>query len=395
MLQRQIMKKFYASTVSSSDPQYNSLAKPIIDNVYKGISPWAVNTSGISAQHIKGEILHPDFARQAPSAELDLGNNMDSVDLPGIDGIQLHSMSTMLIRLFADVGGVNDTALATDWRHAAQYFWPVMYDNAFAGSIGMMNPSVAGILQTQEKYSDILRNVIAYSAIDEGTRVFGDTAIRAFYNDANDLGRALSTGGASTNLAYYADDISKSFIQYAGQLALGKVLSTPFATHILEGVLKFIDNPVSGKYLQVDLSSPTWSIGSGAVIAPQYYIVDSIFESLTNVGNMLGSPLDKDVIRTTMQTLWGNNSYAVFDNVSFGVIDWGTKDFSNLAVTNGSKANLIVGGNASQTIYGSYYNDLIRGGDSNDILYGGIGNDIFIRWIGANDNFYQIKSKVA
>jgi hypothetical protein len=171
---------FYASTVPQSDPQYNMLAKPIIDYVYKDVVPWVVDTSGVSASHAEGEILHASFTRQAPSISYEL------YDGGYLSAIEKHDMASLIIRLFAEENEIT----GSEWQESAPYFWGTLYDGEFAQSIGMDDPAKVGgrLLEEAEnnnetgKYADILRQAIAYSAIDEGTTVFGGSVAKLNLN---------------------------------------------------------------------------------------------------------------------------------------------------------------------------------------------------------------------
>jgi hypothetical protein len=176
----------------------------IYDLVYGGETPWAPDDSGVTPQHIEGEVLHPSFVPQRPSQAYDLGSVTDE-----LSAVDKHSMSMLVIRLFADVGGDDGGALATDWQTSAQYFWPVMFQEAFAKNIGFNNAAE-------------LTTMIAYSAIDEGTLVFGDTGIRALYDDANDFGKAVTNAATTNAIMSFTEELSKVFVQYAGELALHK-----------------------------------------------------------------------------------------------------------------------------------------------------------------------------
>lgn len=343
---------FYATTVPKTDPQYATLAKPIIDNVYKNITPWNVNTSGVQAQHIKGEVLHPDFARQAPSTEIDLGPNVT-----GIDSVQLHSMATMVIRMFADVGGPNGTALAMDWKAAAKYFWPVLYwPESNAKILWGDLSAVQGALLQEKKYSDIVRMAIAYSAIDEGAndtnaRPFGDTGIRALYDDANNLGKALGLAGASKTLADNAGAVANIFVEYAGKLALNKVLQSNFSA-ALSGVLNYSDT-ANNHTLTIDFKDNTWKMG-GATPVPIY---------------------PRWQFDINAYTLWGGNSQSLAEKVIYATLDTSTTVISQAA--SAGKINVFNGGHGTDTVTGSAGNDYIFGSEGNDILKYSGGVDFF------------------
>lgn len=122
------------------------------------------------------------------------------------DNYDLHSMAALVIHMFAET----ELAGQTSWHAASPYFWPILFQNDFARSVG------------ENAGASVLTTKIAYSAIDNGTTIFGDTAIRALYNDANDLGEALQAAQASPYITAYASEISQVFVHYAGLLALHK-----------------------------------------------------------------------------------------------------------------------------------------------------------------------------
>jgi len=357
--------------------------------VYGTFSPWAVDLTRLQTEYVDGELLKAIRVGQSnsiPQIAYDLGTGVYGFGENQLGPIDAHSMATLVILKYAQ-------GASTDWNASAKYFWPLMYKDTFAQSIG--TGSIQGGLRDKNDYSGILRQIIAYSAIDEGTndtnaRPFGDTAIRALYNDANDLGKALSISGTvSSNLTNYADEISKTFVQYAGQLALNKILQLNHSD-VLDGVLD-LKTAAGGSYLSVDLSSSTWSVGTGPTITPAYSLISGgVFKEYLNV----------NVLRAQMQLLWGDNTPNIFDKALFKATDGGNISFADIPVTDATKSTLIVGANGVQSVTGTNGNDLIIGGSGNDTMFGGDGNDIFIGGGGlmygsaANDNGNAIKPRV-
>ncbi|PZO81754.1 MAG: hypothetical protein DI626_10535, partial [Micavibrio aeruginosavorus] len=194
----------YATT---SDPLLADTKQQIIEDVYAGNNPWLLNSTGVDAYHLEGEALDSDFIRYVPSQAYAIGSDVT------LNPVDRHSASTLVMAIYAQ------DLTNQSWNYAAKHMWPVLYNDGFAQSIGMNDARVDGVSQNIGEYSDILRTILAYSAIDEGERPFGDTAIRALYDDANDLGAVLNSPYTSKNLVDAADDISKAFVQYAGQLA--------------------------------------------------------------------------------------------------------------------------------------------------------------------------------
>ena len=361
------------AVTATGDPAEQALQTRLLAEAYNGLTPWAVDDSGVTAQHIDGEILHATFVRQSPSTQIDMGNNV-----MGLDSVQLHSQSTLVIRKFADteIGG------ATQWREAAKHFWPVLYNDTFAFSVGMNDPGLAGTLQTGGQYADILRMIIAYSAIDNGAdstnaRPFGDTGIRAFYDDASDLGSALTASGSGSAIETYATEISGAFIHLAGQLALNKVLQSDAQGSLaLTGILTYSDQ-VNNQTLTIDLSDPYWTLVTGSADhnaeTPRFALVSSV---------LLGNGIGGEVLNQAAQ-IWGDGTFNAFDRVAFATQQSGTTIIAEPA-THSDKATLFIGGSGNDTITGSSAGELIIGGAGDDVVNGGAGDDIYISGAGAD-----------
>ncbi len=259
---------FEAAALSVPSPAQTTINPSFKQLVYGDADPWAVTISSgtdskLQAYSLDGEFLA--WARplqQTPDTQLSIGTD---VNLPGLDsgiaGGGLHSQSTQVIRLFFQEQDGSPTP--GSWGSIAPQFWPVLYDPGFAQSIGM--DAIQGISNSKGEYDGILRALIAYSAIDEGTRVFGDTGIRALYDDANELGAALSAAGAGSSIEEYAEEISQAFVQFSGQLALSKINQGD--NELLDetqGVLRY--DPVNGNLLVVDFRDDLWEAINNGVL---------------------------------------------------------------------------------------------------------------------------------
>ena len=276
------------------------------------------------------------------------------VDLPGAipiidEALALHSMSTLVILLsFLDQDFTPGSSL---WDPAAKYFWPLLYKDDFADKIGFKN-SILGELNTDGKYSDILRALIAYSAIDEGpvntsARPFGDTGVFALHDDASNLGEALALSTASQSLVTYGEDISKVFVQFAGELAAAKILTINMI-EAPSGVLG-LSQVANSHTLTVDLSDALWDqLGTSAahkLVAREHLFIPI----LDSAGG------DKNTISLAMLTEWNDlflnifNAPTGFDQVVFALNDSGTTNVPvNPAVT--PEVTLFVGGGGDDTI---------------------------------------------
>jgi len=355
---------------------FSALVDPILRTIAYGTeTPSTVDLNGISGFYVEGEALGFNRLLQSSVTQpqsLNLGANVD------LGPVELHSMATLTIRMFADVGGDMNAVLPTDWNAAAQYFWPVMYDDSFAGNIGMSR--VAGTLSANGQFSDVLRQVIAYSAIEDApgsTTVFGDTGIRALYDDANDLGGALLLADVSQTLVDHAGDISKSFVQFAGNAAQNKVLQadTPEA---LAGVLSFSDT-ADNQSLTVNFDNALWQAAGGGTLPNMVARGDLIRGLLVETGR------DAD-LRIAMEDLWGDRTTNIFDRVIFATGESGKLDIADKSALT-TQATLFVGGGGVDTVSGSAGNDLLLGGAGDDVLMGSGGDDILDGGAG-DDQFF-------
>ncbi len=355
--------------------------------VYGSQDPWQNDPSGIEGYIIEGEAL--DMALLARTGDdekyhYDLGFVEENF---GLTSTQLHSMTTLVIRMFAEEAEVS----TDDWKDAAQYFWPLMYDQGFAQSIGMDHSSLMGKNQADGDYASILRAITAYSAIDEGTRVFGDTGIRALYDDANNLGLAISTiANTASYVTYYATDISKVFVQYAGLLAASKILESSNAA-VVSGVLDYIgsSNP---DILTVNFKAADWlpmHIDFRQTMAvTRDGLVEHIFADFKLDNDIDLDAFIKDNGWFTNTFLEGESSGEVFNRVIFAATDAGSEELDLEEVGEYFKGTLYVGSAGNDTVtlevdsndrtvfIGNGGTDSFIGGDNIDIAIGGSGEDV-------------------
>lgn len=281
-----------------------------------------------------------------------------------LEGLALHSMPTLVIRMFADESEVKDKY----WDFAAPYFWPALYDSDLAASIGYATDArVAGELQAQEQFADTMRAAIAYSAINEGTRVFGDTAIRALYNDANDLGRAIGPTGANQLVVRYATDISKILVQYAGQLALSKVRQDANeAVDEQQGLLTYSG---SVRQLVIDLDAAKLRAANSGTLPALHSdaLVDRIIAS--DVSTKPG-----------FEAMLWSSVWEPLDRVGrimFAPVVQALVTIAPFA-TPRDDVTIYVGANGVDRVLGSSGNDFLVGNAGNDVLSGGGGKDVIV-----------------
>ncbi len=193
----------------------------------------------------------------------------------------------------------------------------------------------------------ITRTALTYSAIDEGTRIFGDTGIRALYDDANDLGKAVAGFGAGTpsTMTAYASDISKVFVEYAGELALNKVLKGSASDPVLSGVLSY-SSAVNNRTLTVDLSDAAWKAANNGVLPEMAGPDDLAKHVLDDAG------LSHSFFWPEVTSRWSWSSY--FDRAVFALGDSGATVLTEGAPGRGT---LFIGGSGADTVAA---NDNIR-----------------------------------
>jgi hypothetical protein len=132
------------------------------------------------------------------------GSNRNAVDL--------HSQNLLVLLKYAETAH-------TGWYPINDEFYSAVFDPEIGKAIGLVSKQAGGTGTATEDGQ--LRTAIAYSAIDEGERPFGDTGIRAMFNDLDQLGKYYEehpTGFlAGDGIKQALVDIA---VQYAGDLAL-------------------------------------------------------------------------------------------------------------------------------------------------------------------------------
>ncbi len=316
--------------------------------VYRGLTPWDaiitddVDTSKLHTYSLNGELL--DFQRNlqiTPETEYSLPGNpvLDPSLFP--DKLEAHSIAGLIIHMFS-LTEVN----SSDWEYASPYFWPVLFDNSFAQHIGAADSSK-------------LNTKIAYSAIDEGTRVFGDTAIRALYNDANDLGEGLKE---ASHLHVYAEDVSKIFVHYAGLLALNKIEydKTAATTHlnVNEGILDYQDG-----HLDINFSDAMWGVVQDLEKNTSIFSMENFMQRLTSDTGVETS------LRHFLDITNGSSDFNTIQNIIL-------KNSNTYGFTLADTYSSIVAGSKTSAYVGTNTADAINLRVRDAVIFGQGGNDL-------------------
>ncbi len=354
-------------------------------SIYGNNAPTTIKYDG-NAFSTKNELLeHLLFERESQhisSLKIDSYSGESNLSI-----LDLHSIALLSVLIYA-----KDNNL-TDWQKIAAQFADAMFSDDVGSALGLKTDSNNVYAPSQQMLS-----MIAYSAIDsrtDGTTVFGDTGIRAMFDDANELGKVFALPTVSQTIQDTSDAIADIFVQFAGQLARGKVLQTD-ANAVKENVLKgVLALSLDQKTLTVNLSDTLWSVG---INTGKIYGEDRLMEEFSTV---------KNEMPTAMQWLWNDEFGKKIDKIEFPTGDTAlTSTIANRTTASnnvslfvagglgdtitGSKDNdFIYGGKGADTLRGGAGDDLLAGGDDNDRLSGGLGKDFLAGGAGVDTAFYE------
>jgi Ca2+-binding RTX toxin-like protein len=339
---------------------------------FRGGMPNPLNSSDISSYQIVRNAL--DGMAQSPS-EISYSLGFDGTLGP----VQRHSASLLVIRTYAAQSGID-----SDWLSVGRYVLPELFDDTILTKLGIVSGGSTGT----DSASGKMRSMIAYSAIDDGTFVFGNTAIRAFFNDANELGRIVASRQVA---AYLKDDnaltaISQIIAQYAGLLAVNQDIvqgETSGNTGHEKGALFYDQN---GNKLIGDFSPGLWTVNGDKVnIVGEKALLDAL-ENFTGVNKL--------TIDNAVQQMWGGKTDNLIKLVAATVDSNTTLDAVKDAqigqepdpkATDGA---MLVGGGGGDTLTAGSGNDLLIGGSGKDPLIAGGGDDLMFG--GSGDDTFQM-----
>jgi Ca2+-binding RTX toxin-like protein len=298
----------------------------------------------------------------------------------GFDGllsqVQRHSSALAVLLTYAGQTGVE-----SDWRKSSRYWLTKLFENPIAQLLGLQDQGLTGVAAASDK----LLAMIAYSAIDDGVTLYGNTGIRALFDDGNDFGRALALSNVSKTLTGAAEAIGKIVAQYAGQLAVDKV-SRGDHQEALAGVISLASNQ-----LIIDLDKNRWTSTSNQ--AAKVLGRDDLLNDIRTTNGLSDAEFTDALSR-----LWQDPKGEKIDRIIFltteepfsGVVSnrpqVAAQDGVTLFIASGQGdtiagtllSDAIYGGDGNDSISGSGGADLLVGGDGEDVLDGGDGNDLLI-----------------
>lgn len=339
-----------------------------------------------------------------------------------LDMLTLHSQSLLVMQMFAE-----EEWSDSNWEEGAKYVLTHVFDDDIGAAVGRVTGVFGSSTATGVSASgDQLSRTIAYSVVDEGAMPFGNVGIRAMMDDMDDLGsltKSLGTSNAWLNA--HADDLGRIAVNFAGRMAVGKVVVGQFDVEeedgewdpdapvddgdeedgpdVLGGAISIAtETNYSSATLEttvlsvtVDASREMWDQGlfsrSSAGLNPTAALVSSdnkqivglydlhsaAIDEATAAGISLGSalvtkysftPLD---LFETYTFVLGEGRYGMTfanDDEGLGLV----KVEADIAITAGSYGDEVMQAwSGGSTLYGLGGNDMLVGGMGNDTLVGG------------------------
>ncbi|MDX8503314.1 calcium-binding protein [Mesorhizobium sp. VK4C] len=373
----------------------------------------------ISNYHVEGEVLQFVRPLEPAGALLVLGaaggvvaanasamqNQQHSTTLYSNGGLrnpflELHYQGLLPFLMFAQEAG------HTQWSAIGSELLDALFDNEVATANGF--DDVGGTAEAAKKQLSAL----AYSIIDEGEgeRPFGDVAIRALFDDADELGRLVTSGNAT--IAPLARSLAEAIVQFSGLTALHKV-GLDAHPELLSGILR-VSEPGSEGYaginsiLTVNFDRDYWGTGAGenganAEFTGRMLGLEGILNDFFSSPGVQDAELMSFEMQGLMDRLWGTPHQGQpgrytdrFNAVNFA-LDQGAQQvrLPDLIDENGNpvappdKSAIFVSGDGNDQIAGSNGNDLVSGGAGDDTLLGGAGKDLLVGGAG-NDIFIAL-----
>ena len=296
--------------------------------------------------------------------------------------INLHSQQLKPIMMFG-----NDLG-ETHWHHIVTDLYDAWFNNDVGEAVlGEDGIGIAGGADPASK----LRYLIAYSILDEGSLVFGNTGIRAMFDDANELGKLVEDGNLPSVLEDSVSGVTEVIVQFAAQMGLNEVRYQDHQEFSPEKGFLGLDEEQT--VLKLDLSRELWNLGGDdpdkqVNIKGVQSIIDSFFGKLpdTEQGPV---PEDRSELLAAMALLYGTSETGIVDRIDFAL---GEGDLTlqleergeNTGSYNPDTVSVFTALDGNDDITGNSDNNILVGGKGDDRLIGGLGKDIIIGGLGSD-----------
>lgn len=351
--------------------------------------------SGTTSQFLSTFITAASMDTAGLESQLD--NDQVDFDLAWLplDALDRHSQALMVINMFGQqmhAGGA--------WGIAASQIMPHLFSEDIAASLGFVqgqNGAGTGAGQAGSQ----LAATIAYSALDEGNMIYGNTGIRSLFDDANDLGLAIQRSSAAPNtdppefdaqtVAYLGEIVAN----YAGVLAVEQLVAAEDPENpgeidndwALEGVLHWDHERGS---LSVNLDPYSWVFGEDETqyaIANREALILHTFEisEVSDAALLAGLTWAQDVvgIEGDLLNAVGAMTFDFFGTLNEAVIAYGQYDaftaiFTRTDISGGLVDSSNEGNTGNVMLIGRGDGEMLGGGNDYDMIFGLGGDDVLI-----------------
>jgi Ca2+-binding RTX toxin-like protein len=385
-------KFIYDALGSGSPASIGNVQNAFRQLVYGADDPWAIDRSKLSGWAVSGEFLQVARAgtvQQTPVSNVDSYGNIGG---PLGPFTKLHSISLLTTLLYFKQEADNNRS-GVEWRQVAGPVWDAFVSRDVALAAGF---KVAGE-EGQSAAEGKLGSAIAYSAIDEGVKPFGDQGIRALLNDANQFGKAVTDGTLNRLLGDNAakNALGEIIVQYAGDVARAKREDPTFANGALEhdtSKLTIQFEPLKWKSTVEATVNGGFNVVGRSELVSELARMDKL-EGGSAADRIAVSRFNRDFVDPASAAIQTDITKAVITNKdqllvadAAGVVNSvGSRpggvllvgETLNDSLTGGVGGDMLVGSNGADTLSGGDGNDVLIGGNDNDLLMGGKGNDVF------------------
>ncbi len=365
--------------------------------------------SNYTGMHLSGEVAEISRSAQTPSTPILDGFLQHMGSIVGIVGA--HSASLSVIVKYAEDEFLSQGASALHFTTITEELFSALFDKDIAELAG------ADQVSGQKDPVNIMRDAIAYSALDEGALVFGNTGIRALYDDANELGKLVLDGKIPLAYGDPLPGIAEGIVQFAGQMALNEV---DYAQHPdWRPELGFLRLNADETVMTAHFDKELWNLGGDADQPVKIKGIETIYDEFFNqeeeapevlaaieqLYNQQNIIEDASVI-TRIDFELGNGDITIdleeYEENLETTVPYNPGTTSLFVALNGAaeesgfaaSAALGAGGAMDDLIDGTRDNNVIVGGDGDDILYGHLGKDILLGGRG-RDRFIDLVTEVA
>ena len=379
------------------------VAKLLWEDFYNELEPWAPTIPGnIKGYTVPGEFINAARLLQStPVASVGPSGTIDNL-LAIPNPFKLHSQALLVTLMFGD------KAEYSEWSPVIVEFLRAFFDDEV---------SQASVISTAFDKDDV-KTALAYSALEKNADgsglVFGNTGIRAMFDDLNELGQVYAQANDATRNTFLDSDLDDGFIfdtaieqllvdiavQYAGALAINKVeqIRANLLTGVdaNEGVFGLDANK---SVLAIDFSDVLWrdvlqtSTSTSTGIAPLHKdsLIDA-FHAQTTFWDWLTGTSIADKLDQLAQDYWGGTDRGIFDRYHIATgINGTTIALSERSYhrDSGTHVDVYIGDeNKINDVTGTSGDDLILTGNTTDFITGGKGKNFINAGDGVDEARY-------